>query len=186
MAGYGWRRSPVKRGIGLAMLMMAMTGLAACVDRAAPPLEVQIQSLGAPIESMLTVNEDTKATVHLRDGKPELVIFRPFAFGGWEPHAFPADVPTVNGGAFGNGASTGPGSAPTYVYVFGAGQGPLSAVRIAAAEATSKIVNPEINGWVIVYPDGTDFRQTGWELVGLDGKVLFSRGRLPRPSPSPS
>ena len=174
-----------RRALWLLLIALCAAAAGSCIDSGFPPLEEQLDRLKVPREQVLTVNDETRATVHLKDGQPELVIFTPYAFGGWEPHPFDADKATVGGGRIGSGSSVGPrtgsGIGPGFRYIFGASQGPLSEVRVSTEGARSQIVNPDIGGWVIVFPDRYKLADIDWDLIGPDGGVLYSgRGLDPR------
>lgn len=165
-------------GILLSLVTLCALASVSCVESGFPSLDEQLDKLGVPRDLVVTVNAQTRATVHLNDGQPELVIFEPYRFGGWEPHAWPPDKATVAGGQVGHGASIGTstdsGFEHGFQYLFGAGQGPLSRVALTNREARSKVVDPEIGGWVIVFPETLALNDIEWDLIGADGVVLYS------------
>jgi len=130
------------------------------------------------MDALLNVNAETRVTLHM-NADPELLIFVPGHFGGWEPHATLGERPTVDGGKMGDSYSLGPWNDeqrqydPGYCYLFGANQGPIKKISVGTSEAKWQIVNPAIGGWVIVVPESVGTEALEWQLIGPDGASVF-------------
>ena len=131
---------------------------------------------GLPDDNVLKIDDRTSVTLHSRGGKPELQLFTPNTFGGFDMTAWPADRASVAGGTFGLAETPGPDgmSMTGYHYLFGAGQGPLLGVNVNEPVGRAAIVNPDIDGWVIVVPATIAFSELEWQLIGSDGKQVFA------------
>jgi hypothetical protein len=152
-------------------------GLAACDLGRAPSIEDQMHSLGLPLDILMTVDEATQVTVRSKDGVPELLIFVTQTLGSSRPGINPAKRPTVNGGMVGDAISPGPHIegklGPAHLYLFGAGQGPITRVEVDEPVARAELVNPDVDGWVIVMPETVGVGTLGWSLIGPDGQPVF-------------
>ncbi len=126
-----------------------------------------MREAGLPLGSLFTVDEDTQITVRLEDGVPQLLIFTPDAFGGSALRVWPAGRPTASGGQVGRASSFG------WKYLFGAGQGPLGQVVADSPDARTAMVNPAIDGWVIVIPTAIGTDTLPWRLIDPNGVVMF-------------
>jgi hypothetical protein len=115
--------------------------------------------------------------VRIKDDVPELLIFVADRFGGDDLGINHAGDRTVNGGMVGTANSPGPPidgkPGPYYQYVFGAGQGSITAVEVEEPEARVELVNPEVDGWVVVVPNTIGAATMQWKLIGSDGTVVF-------------
>lgn len=134
----------------------------------------QATGAGLPADNLMVVDDHTSVAVQVRDGEPQLLIFTPNEFGGFNVETRRADLATVGEGKFGVGSSLGPdGKSMTgHRYLFGAGQGPIQGL-VVNPEARTSIVNPAVDGWVIVVPKGVPFDALEWQLLGPDGTVIF-------------
>jgi len=182
------------RKVAPVLIVLISTMVASGCDPGLPSAEDQMRRMGVPLNAVMEVNEETKVTLWLHDGKPEFVIFNPYPFGGWEPHPWLADLPTVGGGEMGGQAySLGPaheatgglpaGFDPGFCYLFGAGQGPIKEVHVSSPDARWQIVNPSIGGWVIVVSETVGLNDLELQLIGPDDEVVFSSPNGWRASP---
>ena len=161
------------------MLVLALVPTA-CIDRGPPSAEDQMRDLGLPFDNLLELDEEVHVTVRLNEGVPELLIFQADSFGGDRLGINPATEQTVNGGMVGDANSRGPRldgidgkHGLLRRYLFGAGQGPISSVEVDEPEAQVELVNPEVDGWVIIVPETVGVATLPWRLIGDDGTVIF-------------
>ena len=160
-------------GVVVALAMAA----AGCIDRGPPSTEDQMRSMGLPLDSLVTVDDETQVTVRTEDGTPELLIFVADVFGGSDLGINPAKQQTINGGMVGDAISPGPHIdgkvGPAHQYLFGAGQSPLSRVETDEPGAMVELVNRDVNGWLIEVPGALGLGALPWRLVGADETVLY-------------
>jgi hypothetical protein len=159
--------------------------LAACIDRGPPSTEDQMRSLGLPLDNLVTIDERTEVSIRSNDGTPELLVFVADVFGGSRLGVNPASRPTVNGGMVGDATSPGQSidnqRGPAHQYLFGAGQGPIARVETDEPEARVELVNPDIDGWLIVVPETVGADYVPWRLVGTDGAVVYASAGIGMP-----
>jgi hypothetical protein len=139
--------------------------VAACIDRGPPSTEEQMRSMGLPLDILVTIDERSEVTIRSNDGTPELLFFTADVFGGSRLGVVPAERPTTNGGMVGDAGTE---------YLFGAGQGPIARVETDESEARVELVNPDIDGWLIVVPETVGTAALPWRLIGPDGVALYA------------
>ena len=139
--------------------------LAACIDRGPPSTEDQMRSMGLPLDILVTIDERTEVTIRVNDGRPELLFFTADVFGGSRLGIVPAERPTINGGMVGDAGAQ---------YLFGAGQGPITRVETDEPEARVELVNPDIDGWLIVVPETVGTGALAWRLIGPEGAAVYA------------
>jgi hypothetical protein len=168
------RRQSVALRTAVALLLIFA---ASACDQGLPSTEQQMRSLGLPMDSLVTIDENTQVTERVNEGVPELLMFTPAAFGGSVLTVNPATRPTVNGGMVGKGEYGAlqheDRVLPAVQYLFGAGQGPIGQVQVDEPTARAELVNREINGWLIVVDGTVVLDGLTWRLLDPDGAVLF-------------
>jgi len=159
--------------------------VAGCIDRGPPSTEDQMRSMGLAPDILVTIDERTEVTIRSNDGTPELLVFVADVFGGSRLGVNPASRPTVGAGMVGDATSPGPRPdglpGPAYQYLFGADQGPIAKVETDEPEARIELVNPDIDGWLIVVPETVGADYVPWRLVGTDGAVVYASAGIGMP-----